>query len=268
MQALVRLVQPTHESAFIQKFLDLVACGTVADVMPLLGENRVFASFGLRQLAVTRKVGLRALLDGAGIKTDKPLSAEAVGFGIGPRINAVGRLDDAAVALDLMLTGDPEEARMLVEKLNAFNVERQQAQRRILEEAKLIVASLDLDRTKVLVIASPGYHGGISGLVKNALDYLEELREDPRPYLDGRPVGLITTGAGWQATMTTMQSLRSVVHALRGWPTPLGVAVNSTEATFAPGGPCSVPAVHAQLRAVGEQVMQWAGHAPRVEAER
>jgi len=169
MQALVRLVQPTHESAFIQKFLDLVACGTVADVMPLLGENRVFASFGLKQLAVTRKVGLRALLDGAGIKTDKPLSAEAVGFGLGPRINAVGRLDDAAVALDLLLTGDPEEARQLVEKMNAFNVERQQAQRRILEEAKLIVAGLDLDRTKVLVIASPGWNAGVVGIVAGKL---------------------------------------------------------------------------------------------------
>ena len=169
MQALVRLVQPTHENAFIQKFLDLVACGTVADVMPLMGENRVFASFGLKQLATTRKVGLRALLDGAGIKTDKPLSAEAVGFGIGPRINAVGRLDDAAVALDLMLTGDPEEARLLVEKLNAFNVERQQAQRRILEEAKLIVANLDLDKTKVLVIASPGWNAGVVGIVAGKL---------------------------------------------------------------------------------------------------
>ena len=169
MQALVRLVQPTHEGAFIQKFLDLVACGTVADVMPLLGENRVFASFGLKQLAVTRKVGLRALLDGAGIKTDKPLSAEAVGFGIGPRINAVGRLDDAAVALDLMLTGDPEEARQLVEKMNAFNVERQQAQRRILEEAKLIVAGLDLERTRVLVIASPGWNAGVVGIVAGKL---------------------------------------------------------------------------------------------------
>ena len=169
MQALVRLVQPTHENAFIQKFLDLVACGTVADVMPLLGENRVFASFGLKQLAVTRKVGLRALLDGAGIKTDKPLSAESVGFGIGPRINAVGRLDDAAVALDLMLTGDPEEARLLVEKMNAFNVERQQAQKRILEEAKLIVAGLDLDQTKILVIASPGWNAGVVGIVAGKL---------------------------------------------------------------------------------------------------
>ena len=109
-----------------------------------------------------------------------------------------------------------------------------------------------------LIIGSPGYHGCISGLVKNALDYLEELREDPHPYLEGKPVGCIATGAGWQATTTTMSSLRNVVHALRGWPTPLGVGVNTTEATFAPGGPCSVPAVHAQLRLVGQQVMQFA----------
>ncbi len=169
MQAVVRLVHPTHEAAFIQKFLDLVACGTVADVMPLLGENRVFASFGLKQLAVTRKVGLRALLDGAGINTDKPLSAETVGFGIGPRINAVGRLDDAATALDLLLTGDPEEARALVEKMNAFNVERQVAQKRILEEARRIVESRDLDKIKVLVVASPGWNAGVVGIVAGKL---------------------------------------------------------------------------------------------------
>ncbi len=169
MQAVVRLVHPTHEAAFIQKFLDLVACGTVADVMPLLGENRVFASFGLKQLASTRKVGLRALLDGAGIDTSKRLSAETVGFGIGPRINAVGRLDDAATALNLLLTGDPEEARGLVEKMNAFNVERQVAQKRILEEAKRIVESRDLDQIKVLVVASPGWNAGVVGIVAGKL---------------------------------------------------------------------------------------------------
>lgn len=80
-----------------------------------------------------------------------------------------------------------------------------------------------------LVIASPGYHGGISGLVKNAIDLLEELARDSRPYFDGRPVGLIVSAAGWQATGVTLSALRSVVHAMRGWPTPLGIAVNSVE---------------------------------------
>lgn len=112
-----------------------------------------------------------------------------------------------------------------------------------------------------LIIGSPGYHGCISGLVKNALDYLEELREDVRPYLDGKVVGCITTGAGWQATTTTMTSLRTVVHALRGWPTPLGVGVNTTEVRFTPDGTCSAPAVEAQLRLVGQQVMQFVSRA-------
>jgi FMN reductase len=109
-----------------------------------------------------------------------------------------------------------------------------------------------------VIIGSPGYHGVISGLVKNALDYLEELREDANPYLDGRAVGCIATGAGWQATTTTMNGLRTIVHALRGWPTPLGVGINTSEVTFAADGTCSSPQVTAQLRMVGAQVMHFA----------
>jgi FMN reductase len=78
-----------------------------------------------------------------------------------------------------------------------------------------------------LIVATPGFHGGPSGLIKNALDYVEELRLDSRPYLDGRAVGCIVCAAGWQATTTTLVAMRSTVHALRGWPTPLGVTINS-----------------------------------------
>ncbi|MGN6608001.1 MAG: NADPH-dependent FMN reductase [Jatrophihabitans sp.] len=80
-----------------------------------------------------------------------------------------------------------------------------------------------------LVVATPGYHGGMSGLVKNALDHLELLRDDRRPYLDGRAVGIVVTSSGWQACGTTLVAARSAVHALRGWPTPLGVMINSAE---------------------------------------
>lgn len=83
-------------------------------------------------------------------------------------------------------------------------------------------------RADGVIVASPGFHGGPSGLIKNALDHLEELRDDDRPYLDGRAVGCIVCAAGWQATTTTLAALRSTVHALRGWPTPLGVTINST----------------------------------------
>jgi FMN reductase len=103
-----------------------------------------------------------------------------------------------------------------------------------------------------VVIASPGYHGGPSGLIKNALDYMEDLRDAPRTYLDGVPVGCIACAHGWQATTTTLQGLRSVVHALRGWPTPFGAAVNSA------AGGVADPDVRAQLRLVGRQVVELA----------
>ncbi len=77
-----------------------------------------------------------------------------------------------------------------------------------------------------VIIATPGYHGSVSGVVKNALDALDGLRTDGRPYFDGRAVGCIVTADGWQACGTTLSSLRTIIHALRGWPTPLGVSFN------------------------------------------
>ena len=108
-----------------------------------------------------------------------------------------------------------------------------------------------------LIIASPGYHGAISGLVKNAIDYLEETAKDARPYLEGLPVGLIATAYGWQATASTLASLRSIAHALRGWPTPLGATIR-TSAGFFEQGRCTEPAAQAQLELVGTQVVQFA----------
>jgi FMN reductase len=107
-----------------------------------------------------------------------------------------------------------------------------------------------------LVIASPGYHGGVSGLVKNALDYLEDLREDERPYLTGRAVGCIACAAGWQATVSTLGALRAIVHALRGWPTPMGAALN----TAASDGERQAAAAKAdfQLRTLGAEVVRFA----------
>ena len=111
-------------------------------------------------------------------------------------------------------------------------------------------------RADGVVLASPGFHGGPSGLIKNALDYLEELREDDRPYLDGRAVGCIVCAAGWQATATTLLALRSTVHALRGWPTPLGVTINSAPG---PDGSDPVEGASPQLTLLVGQVMSFAG---------
>jgi FMN reductase len=112
-------------------------------------------------------------------------------------------------------------------------------------------------RADGLIIATPGYHGGMSGLVKNGLDHLEALRDDAHPYLTGRAVGTIVTAAGWQACGTTLVSLRSAVHSLRGWPTPYGATINSAEPVFDEGGAPLEPIV-AALRLVAAQVVDFA----------
>ena len=124
------------------------------------------------------------------------------------------------------------------------------------DNARELVAALR--EADGVLLASPGYHGTVSGLVKNALDYVEDLRHDERPYLDGRGVGCIGTAHGWQASVTTLQALRSVVHALRGWPTPLGAAVNTLETELGPGGSDTDAKVETTLRTIGEQVVEFA----------
>lgn len=109
-----------------------------------------------------------------------------------------------------------------------------------------------------LIICSPGYHGGISGMMKNALDYIEDLgREDP-PYLHGRAVGCIAVAYGWQATVSTLHQLRQVTHALRGWPTPLGGTINASVTEFAADGSLADAGAHDQLRTIGTQVVEFA----------
>lgn len=109
-------------------------------------------------------------------------------------------------------------------------------------------------RADGLIIASPGYHGSVSGMIKNALDLLEETARDTRVYLSGMPVGLVVTAYGWQATGSTIAALRSIVHALRGWPTPMAAAINSSASRFGDDGTCEDPAITAQLSLVGDQV--------------
>jgi FMN reductase len=107
-----------------------------------------------------------------------------------------------------------------------------------------------------VILASPGYHGGLSGLVKNGLDHLEALRDDRRPYLDGRAVGTIISAAGWQACGTALVSLRSTVHSLRGWPTPFGATINSAEAVQDENGEF-IDRVDGGLAIVADQVVEF-----------
>lgn len=113
-------------------------------------------------------------------------------------------------------------------------------------------------RADGLLIASPGYHGGMSGLIKNALDYLQALATDASPYLHDMAVGCIVSAAGWQAGATTLGSLRSTVHALRGWPTPLGVVINSMTKPFDAKGNVADEKLAEQLAAIADQVVTFA----------
>lgn len=109
-----------------------------------------------------------------------------------------------------------------------------------------------------VIVASPGYHGSLSGVIKNALDTLELTREDARPYFQGRPVGTVITADGWQAAGTTLMALRSIIHALRGWPTPFGAALNAGSSLFDEAGECREPKDAWQLATVAEQVLEFA----------
>jgi len=109
-----------------------------------------------------------------------------------------------------------------------------------------------------IIIGSPGYHGSISGLIKNALDYAEDLRTDVRPYFSGRAVGCIATAGGWPGAVNTLGALREIVHALRGWPTPLGAAINSAERVFDETGACLMPRVAEMLERIAGEVIGFA----------
>jgi single-stranded-DNA-specific exonuclease len=152
-------------------FLDLAALGTIADVMPLEGENRIIARYGLERLPETKKVGLRALMREAKIDAaaGRALRAYHVSFMLGPRLNAAGRIDDAAKALRLLLTTDDAEAAALAREIEEVNRERREEQSRMIEQATEKVMAADLHRRNVIVVCDEGWHTGIVGIVAGRL---------------------------------------------------------------------------------------------------
>ncbi len=150
----------------LRETLDLVALGTVADLAPLRGVNRLLVNAGLRVLERRRRPGLAALLHVAGVQPDHPLEASHLGFRLGPRINAAGRLDEAARAVELMLARDLETASERANALDAFNSQRQQTERDILDDAlKQALALPDLKERRGLVLWSDRWHSGVVGIV-------------------------------------------------------------------------------------------------------
>lgn len=156
------------EEFVARAFLDLVAVGTIADVAPLVDENRALCAAGLKLLSQTRKAGLRALMDICQVNGN--LSAMDIAFRIAPRLNAVGRMGDATEALELLLSDDPEEALRLALKLEGLNRQRQAEQERIYQQARRQAEELLADRDyPVLVLSNPQWHLGIVGIVASKI---------------------------------------------------------------------------------------------------
>ncbi len=153
-----------------ESFLKLVAIGTVADVVPLLGENRVIVKYGLRGLGKVSNPGLRALLDVAGFTNGRVPSSTSVAFRIAPRINAAGRMDTANAVIEMFLTGDMARARVLAQQLHDLNGERQLAEaevtQQIVEECERVPIH---DAQRALVFAADGWHRGVLGIVASRL---------------------------------------------------------------------------------------------------
>ncbi len=152
------------EKSLQRAFLDLVAIGTIADVAPLAGENRTMVASGLRLLPHTRKIGLQVLLELC--ELEEPIGARDVAFRVGPRLNAVGRMADAADALELLLTDDEVDARRKALELEGLNRRRRKEQDRIFREAQQMLEAEDcpaMDR--VVVLGREGWHRGVIGIV-------------------------------------------------------------------------------------------------------
>jgi single-stranded-DNA-specific exonuclease len=148
--------------------LDLVALATIADIAPLRGENRVFARYGLKMLAETKNLGLRALIRSAGLD-GKPLTAGRVGYILAPRLNAVGRLGHALRGVDLLMAKSEHEANSIARELEELNARRQEIDRLTLEQARKRVLALDLEETYGIVLAEEGWHPGVIGIVASRI---------------------------------------------------------------------------------------------------
>ncbi len=164
---------------------------------------------------------------------------------------------ESEVALRMALRG-AQEAGAEIEIITADGLDLPLYPSPRMEEHPAVVALLKAARrADGLILASPAYHGTMSGALKNALDYFQFMAGDDPPYLDGRAVGVVSTGAGTQATVQTCNALRDVVHALRGWPTPIGVPIHGSKPIMAATGEIEEKTA-AMLRAMGAQVVEFA----------
>ncbi len=165
-----KLVKALYEGTphFAEDFLDLVSLGTIADIAPLIGENRILASHGLNELNRRERIGLKALMDVS--KLDGNISSSSIGFVLGPRINAMGRIGSPKIAVDLLLSRDIGKATELAKILSAENRNRQKIEARILDEAlNKLEREVNFKEHRVIVLACENWHPGVIGIVASRI---------------------------------------------------------------------------------------------------
>ena len=148
------------------RYLDIVAVGTISDIVPLVGENRIISKYGLEKMKNTENVGLKALIE---IVNSKNIDSTMVSFGMAPRINACGRMGKAHIAVELLLQNDEEEAKKIAESLNGLNVKRQQIEKDIFENAMETIKKEKLEKKPALVLYNENWHNGVIGIVASRL---------------------------------------------------------------------------------------------------
>lgn len=164
-----RGVAASIATPFLRSLLDIVAIGTVADLAPLSGENRIIVKYGLQQLAATENVGLGEMKRALGMASDH-VSAYKIGFHIAPRLNAAGRTDSANICVELLMTNDVARAAEIAVRLEQLNRERRSVESHTFEEGlRYIETSIDLDNERVLVVRGEGWHVGVIGIVASRI---------------------------------------------------------------------------------------------------
>jgi single-stranded-DNA-specific exonuclease len=159
-----------HLRDFLMRSLGLVALATIADVVPLSDENRILVRHGLASIVAEPSAGLKALMEVSGCLDKKRLSTGTVGFGLAPRINAAGRLEQAMIAVEMLTTDDPNRAREIAVQLDLCNARRQELERQILDQAHaMIQAEGGLGERRAIVLAKKEWHAGVIGIVAGRL---------------------------------------------------------------------------------------------------
>lgn len=169
IQALARSIESINED-IIWKYLDIVAIGTVADIVPLIDENRIITKLGFSTIPNTWNVGLQALLQVSQYKDNQKITAGFIGYRLAPRLNAGGRMGDAKRGIELFTTNDIKKANNLAKELDNENINRQELEEKIFNEVvQIIESTIDVKNEKVLVVASKNWHHGVIGIVASKI---------------------------------------------------------------------------------------------------